>query len=77
MKIAGLVLLNELYYLIYYISIVFILLRFLLLLSDGLYKSLQEATGTEQVNKDIAQMVVEQVSNIYLFFFKLGIVIFK
>ncbi|XP_067007511.2 TGF-beta-activated kinase 1 and MAP3K7-binding protein 1 [Anabrus simplex] len=34
--------------------------RFLLLMSDGLYKSLEEATGTEQVNKEIAQMAVEQ-----------------
>nr|CAD7260591.1 unnamed protein product [Timema shepardi] len=34
--------------------------RFLLLMSDGLYKSLQEATGTDQVNKEIAQMTVEQ-----------------
>ncbi|XP_064082455.1 TGF-beta-activated kinase 1 and MAP3K7-binding protein 1-like isoform X1 [Macrobrachium nipponense] len=33
---------------------------FLLLMSDGLYKSYQEATGSEQVNKEIAQMVVEQ-----------------
>ena len=30
-------------------------------MSDGLYKSYQEATGSEQVNKEIAQMVVEQV----------------
>ncbi|KAA0185235.1 hypothetical protein HAZT_HAZT009319 [Hyalella azteca] len=28
--------------------------------SDGLYKSYQEATGSQQVNKEIAQMVVEQ-----------------
>lgn len=35
--------------------------RFLLLMSAGLYKSLEEATGTDQVNKDIAQWVVEQV----------------
>lgn len=34
--------------------------RFLLLMSDGLYKSLEEATRTDQVNKDIAQMTVEQ-----------------
>ncbi|KAG8233344.1 hypothetical protein J437_LFUL010894 [Ladona fulva] len=34
--------------------------RFLLLMSDGLYKSLEEATGSDQVNKDIAQMTVEQ-----------------
>ncbi|KAK3851649.1 hypothetical protein Pcinc_041719 [Petrolisthes cinctipes] len=33
---------------------------FLLLMSDGLYKSYQDATGSEQVNKEIAQMVVEQ-----------------
>lgn len=30
-------------------------------MSDGLYKSLEEATRTDQVNKDIAQMAVEQV----------------
>lgn len=35
--------------------------RFLMLMSDGLYKSLEEATATENVNKDLAQMVVEQV----------------
>lgn len=35
---------------------------FLLLMSDGLYNSYKEATGSEQVNKEIAQMVVEQVS---------------
>lgn len=34
---------------------------FLLLMSRGLYKSLEEATGTDQVNKDLALMVVEQV----------------
>ncbi|XP_050722481.1 TGF-beta-activated kinase 1 and MAP3K7-binding protein 1-like [Eriocheir sinensis] len=33
---------------------------FLLLMSDGLYKSYQDSTGSEQVNKEIAQMVVEQ-----------------
>ena len=33
-------------------------------MSDGLYKSLEEATRTDQVNKDIAQMSVEQVSQI-------------
>ncbi|KAG5877078.1 hypothetical protein JTB14_011782 [Gonioctena quinquepunctata] len=34
--------------------------RFLLLMSAGLYKSIEETTGTEQVNKYIAQCVVEQ-----------------
>ncbi|XP_071441161.1 TGF-beta-activated kinase 1 and MAP3K7-binding protein 1-like [Hetaerina americana] len=34
--------------------------RFLLLMSDGLYKSLEEATETDQINKEIAQMTVEQ-----------------
>ncbi|CAL4101125.1 unnamed protein product, partial [Meganyctiphanes norvegica] len=33
---------------------------FLLLMSDGLYKSYQEATNSDQINKEIAQMVVEQ-----------------
>lgn len=32
-------------------------------MSDGLYKSYQDATGSEQVNKEIAQMVVEKVSH--------------
>lgn len=41
--------------------------RFLLLMSAGLYKSIEEATGTEQVNKYIAQCVVEQVNEILLF----------
>ncbi|KAF4520859.1 hypothetical protein B566_EDAN007040 [Ephemera danica] len=36
--------------------------KFLLLMSDGLYKSLEEATGTDQVNQDIARFTVEQVS---------------
>lgn len=36
--------------------------QFLLLMSAGLYKSVEEATGTDQVNKYIAQCVVEQVS---------------
>lgn len=35
--------------------------RFLLVMSAGLYKSIEEATGTDQVNKYIAQCVVEQV----------------
>lgn len=35
--------------------------RFLLLMSAGLYKSIEEATGSDQVNKYIAQCVVEQV----------------
>ncbi|OXU29520.1 hypothetical protein TSAR_003832 [Trichomalopsis sarcophagae] len=34
--------------------------RFLLLMSRGLYKSLEDATGTEQVNKELALMAVEQ-----------------
>ncbi|GAB6027234.1 hypothetical protein CHUAL_001521 [Chamberlinius hualienensis] len=34
--------------------------RFLLLLSDGLYRSLQEATGSKQPNYDIANIVNEQ-----------------
>ncbi|KAI4479641.1 PREDICTED: TGF-beta-activated kinase 1 and MAP3K7-binding protein 1-like [Polistes canadensis] len=34
--------------------------RFLLLMSRGLYKSLEEATGTDQVNKELALMAVEQ-----------------
>lgn len=34
--------------------------KFLLLMSSGLYKSVEEATKTDQVNKYIAQCVVEQ-----------------
>ncbi|KAK5644909.1 hypothetical protein RI129_006209 [Pyrocoelia pectoralis] len=34
--------------------------QFLLLMSAGLYKSIEEATRTDQVNKYIAQLVVEQ-----------------
>lgn len=37
--------------------------RFLLLMSGGLYKALEEATKTEQVNKELALMAVEQVCN--------------
>lgn len=36
--------------------------KFLLLMSRGLYKALEEATGTEQVNKELATMAIEQVS---------------
>lgn len=36
--------------------------RFLLLMSNGLYKSLKEATGTQQANLDICKMVIEQFS---------------
>lgn len=35
--------------------------QFLLLMSAGLYKSIEEATRTDQVNKYIAKLVVEQV----------------
>lgn len=38
-------------------------------MSRGLYKSLEEATGTDQVNKELALIVVEQV----LFDFKIPI----
>lgn len=34
-------------------------------MSDGLYKSLEEARGSDQVNKEIAQMAVEQVIIMY------------
>lgn len=30
-------------------------------MSSGLYRSLEEATGTDYVNKDLVQMIVEQV----------------
>lgn len=35
--------------------------RFLMLMSSGLYKSLEEATGTHKVNREITELVVEQV----------------
>ena len=38
--------------------------RFLLLMSRGLYRSLEQATGTDQVNRYIAQCTVEQVRNV-------------
>lgn len=34
--------------------------RFLMLMSRGLYKSLEEATGTDQINKELALIAVEQ-----------------
>uniref|UniRef100_A0A0K8S3X3 PPM-type phosphatase domain-containing protein n=1 Tax=Lygus hesperus TaxID=30085 RepID=A0A0K8S3X3_LYGHE len=37
--------------------------RFLLLMSDGLYKSLEEATGTAQVNTLIIQTALEEFKN--------------
>lgn len=36
--------------------------RFLLLMSSGLYKAIEEAMGTDQVNKYLAQSVVDQVN---------------
>lgn len=42
--------------------------RFLLVMSAGLYKSIEEATGTDQVNKYIAQCVVEQVIQVFTVF---------
>lgn len=35
--------------------------------SPGLLKTLEEATGTNQVNKELALLVVEQVNNLLLF----------
>lgn len=32
-----------------------------MLMSGGLYRSLEEATGTQNVNKEIATLVVEEV----------------
>lgn len=46
--------------------------QFLLLMSAGLYKSVEEATRTDQVNKYIAQCVVEQVY-FYLHHFSLNL----
>lgn len=45
--------------------------RFLLLMSRGLYKSLEEATGaTDQVNKELALIAVEQVRHYYILIVK-------
>lgn len=33
-----------------------------MLMSDGVYKSLESATRTDQVNKELAQMAVNEVS---------------
>lgn len=37
--------------------------RFLFLMTQGLYGALEEATKTEQLNKEIAQIVVEQFNS--------------
>lgn len=37
--------------------------RFLLLMSKGLYRSLEEATGTDQINRNLASMIVEEVNS--------------
>lgn len=51
--------------------------RFLMLMSRGLYKALEEATQTEQVNKEIALMSVEQVCiKLEFLYFALSGVIF-
>lgn len=41
-------------------SFPFLFVRFLLLMTQGLYGALEEATRSEQANKEIAQIVVEQ-----------------
>lgn len=38
----------------------------MMIASPGLLKTLEEATGTKQVNKELALLVVEQVSNLSL-----------
>lgn len=41
--------------------------RFMMIASPGLLKTLEEATGTNQVNKELALLVVEQVNNLTQF----------
>lgn len=36
----------------------------MMIASPGLLKTLEEATGTNQVNKELALLVVEQVNNL-------------
>lgn len=38
--------------------------RFMMIASPGLLKTLEEATGTNQVNKELALLVIEQVNNL-------------
>jgi hypothetical protein len=38
--------------------------RFMMIASPGLLKTLEEATGTNQVNKELALLVVEQVNTL-------------
>lgn len=40
----------------------YLIYRFLMIASPGLLKTLEEATGTNQVNKELALLVVEQVN---------------
>lgn len=59
--------------------------RFMMIASPGLLKTLEEATGTNQVNKELALLVVEQVNTlicdstsnimiiIFILFFKLRV----
>lgn len=42
--------------------------------SPGLLKTLEEATGTNQVNKELALLVVEQVNNLIYHF--INIIVF-
>lgn len=63
------------YYIIFfqkYYIVFFYFFRFLLLMSSGLYKSLQEAKCIEydQVNRHLAQMAVEQVRYFFFLLFK-------
>lgn len=38
-----------------------------MLMSDGLYKSLEEASGSGQVNQELALLAVEQVTHAMFF----------
>jgi len=40
----------------------------MMIASPGLLKTLEKATGTNQVNKELALLVVQQVNNLSLYF---------
>lgn len=42
--------------------------RFMMIASPGLLKILEKATGTHQVNKELALLVVQQVNNFTLYY---------
>lgn len=48
----------------------------MMIASPGLLKILKEATGTNQVNKELALLVVEQVNNIVYCFIRIKLFFF-